>query len=61
MVPRGEVGLIFVAAGSQLQIGGQPLLSGPVQTGIVGALLLTTVAGPLGLAFALRRGGARPR
>jgi len=61
MVPRGEVGLIFVAAGSQLQIGGQPLLSGPVQTGIVGALLLTTVAGPLGLAFALRRGGPRPR
>jgi len=60
MVPRGEVGLIFVAAGSQLQIGGQPLLSGPVQTGIVGALLLTTIAGPLGLAFALRRGGAGP-
>ncbi|MDR3673763.1 MAG: cation:proton antiporter [Holophaga sp.] len=59
MVPRGEVGLIFVAAGSQLRLDGQPLLSGPIQTGIVGALLLTTIAGPLGLGRALRRGAAR--
>ena len=56
MVPRGEVGLIFVATGSQLSLGGQPLLSGEVQAGIVGALLLTTVAGPLGLGWALRKG-----
>jgi Kef-type K+ transport system membrane component KefB len=59
MVPRGEVGLIFVATGSQLQLGGQPLLSGEIQAGIVGALLLTTIAGPLGLGWALRRGGAK--
>jgi Kef-type K+ transport system membrane component KefB len=59
MVPRGEVGLIFVAAGSQLQLDGQPLFSAGIQAGIVGALLLTTVAGPLGLGRALRRGGAK--
>jgi Kef-type K+ transport system membrane component KefB len=59
MVPRGEVGLIFVATGSQLQLAGQPLLSTSIQAGIVGALLLTTVAGPLGLGWALRRRRAR--
>ena len=59
MVPRGEVGLIFVATGSQLQLSGQPLLSTSIQAGIVGALLLTTVAGPLGLGWALRRRRAR--
>lgn len=55
MVPRGEVGLIFVAAGAQLQVNGAPLLSAEVQAGVVGALLLTTVAGPVGLGWALRR------
>jgi Kef-type K+ transport system membrane component KefB len=53
MVPRGEVGLIFVAAGAQLQLNGSPLLSAPVQAAIVGAILLTTLAGPIGLARAL--------
>ena len=56
MVARGEVGLIFVATGSQLALDGHPLLSAEVQAGIVGALLITTVAGPLGLGWALRRG-----
>jgi Kef-type K+ transport system membrane component KefB len=55
MVPRGEVGLIFVAAGSQLRLDGAPLLSPELQAGIVGALLLTTLAGPLGLNLALKR------
>lgn len=55
MVPRGEVGLIFVAVGSRLTLGGAPLLTQDVQAGIVGALLLTTVAGPIGLAWALRK------
>jgi len=54
MVPRGEVGLIFVAAGAQLQLNGAPLLSADVQAGIIGALLLTTVAGPVGLGWVLR-------
>jgi Kef-type K+ transport system membrane component KefB len=58
MVPRGEVGLIFVAAGAQLQLNGVPLLSQDLQAGIVGALLLTTVAGPVGLGWVLRDGAA---
>jgi Kef-type K+ transport system membrane component KefB len=55
MVPRGEVGLIFVAAGSQLDLGGRPLLASATQAAVVGAILLTTLAGPLGLALSLRR------
>ena len=58
MVPRGEVGLIFVAAGAQLQWNGAPLLSPGIQAGIIGALLLTTVAGPVGLGRVLRPGKA---
>jgi len=57
MVPRGEVGLIFVAAGAQLQMNGMPLLSVEVQAGVIGALLLTTVAGPVGLGWALHGKG----
>ncbi len=53
MVPRGEVGLIFVAAGAQLQLNNVPLLSPETQAGIIGALLLTTVAGPVGLGWVL--------
>jgi Kef-type K+ transport system membrane component KefB len=56
MVPRGEVGLIFVAAGSQLHLNGTPLLSADVQAGIIGALLITTVLGPVGLGWVLRAG-----
>ena len=57
MVPRGEVGLIFVAAGAQLHLNGAPLLSADVQAGVIGALLLTTVAGPVGLGWVLRSRG----
>lgn len=64
MVPRGEVGLIFVTVGAGLQVNGQPLLSAAVQASIVGAILLTTALGPIGLAWTLgrqaRRGGVRP-
>jgi Kef-type K+ transport system membrane component KefB len=55
MVPRGEVGLIFVAVGASLQVGGRPLLSPEVQAGIVGAILLTTILGPIGLSWVLGR------
>ena len=55
MVPRGEVGLIFVATGAQLQLNGSPLLNADVQAGVIGALLLTTVAGPVGLGWVLKR------
>jgi len=59
MVPRGEVGLIFVAAGSALVLDGRPLLSPELQAGIVGALLLTTIAGPMGLGWVLRRAASQ--
>ena len=55
MVPRGEVGLIFVATGAHLQLNGAPLLSADVQAGVIGALLLTTIAGPMGLGWMLQR------
>ena len=54
MVPRGEVGRIFVAAGAQLRLNGAPLLSAEVQAGVIGTLLITTVAGPVGLGWVLR-------
>ncbi|MBK8726832.1 MAG: cation:proton antiporter [Holophagaceae bacterium] len=60
MVPRGEVGLIFVATGSALTLNGAPLLSAEVQAGVVAALLLTTLAGPVGLGWVLRRRAAGP-
>jgi len=55
MVPRGEVGLIFVATGAQMRFHDQPLLSPEIQAGIVGAILLTTIVGPVGLAWVLNR------
>lgn len=57
MVPRGEVGLIFVAVGARLTLKGQPLLEPGIQAAVVGALLLTTIAGPVGLAYVLKRKG----
>jgi Kef-type K+ transport system membrane component KefB len=50
MMPRGEVGLIFVAVGAQLNI-----LSASLQAAVVMAMLLTTVLGPIGLDRILRR------
>lgn len=55
MVPRGEVGLIFVATGSALNLESAPLLSPEIQAGIVGALVLTTIAGPIGLGLVLKK------
>jgi Kef-type K+ transport system membrane component KefB len=54
MVPRGEVGLIFVTTGSALTLAGHPLLSPQVQAGIVGAIVFTTIIGPMGLGWALK-------
>jgi hypothetical protein len=53
MVPRGEVGLIFVSVGLTIKINGEPLLSPEVQAGVVGAILLTTIFGPIGLSWVL--------
>jgi len=55
MVPRGEVGLIFVSVGRTIQINGEPLLSPEVQAGVLGAILLTTILGPIGLSWVLGR------
>lgn len=55
MVPRGEVGFIFVGVGDALTLNGQPLLSPAVSAAIVAALLLTTLIGPIGLGWDLRR------
>ena len=51
------MGLIFVAVGSQLRVNGVPLLNPELQAGIIGALLLTTILGPAGLAWVLRKPG----
>jgi Kef-type K+ transport system membrane component KefB len=53
MVPRGEVGLIFVSVGRSIQVNGHPLLSAEVQAGVLGAILLTTILGPIGLSWVL--------
>ena len=53
--PPGRGGLILVAVGAGLQSGGHSLLSPVVQAGIVGAILLTTVIGPMGLSRVLAR------
>jgi Kef-type K+ transport system membrane component KefB len=50
MMPRGEVGLIFVATGAQLGV-----LSGPIQSAVVAAMMLTTVMGPIGLSWLLNQ------
>ena len=53
MVPRGEVGLIFVSVGRSINFNDKPLLSPEVQAGVLGAILLTTVLGPIGLSWVL--------
>jgi Kef-type K+ transport system membrane component KefB len=55
MVPRGEVGIIFVAVGRDIQINGKPFLNHEVQAGMLGAILLTTILGPIGLAWVVNR------
>lgn len=50
MMPRGEVGLIFVATGAQLNI-----LKPDIQAAVVVAMMLTTMIGPIGLSWMLRR------
>ena len=55
MVPRGEVGLIFVAVGRSININGLPLINAQVQAGVLGAILMTTIIGPIGLSWVLGR------
>lgn len=60
MVPRGEVGLVFVAVGSQMVLNGSPLLAPEWKAALVGAILLTTLLGPVGLNAVLARSTRRP-
>ncbi len=60
MVPRGEVGLVFVAVGSQMVLNGSPLLAPEWKAALVGAILLTTLLGPVGLNAVLARSIRHP-
>jgi Kef-type K+ transport system membrane component KefB len=55
MVPRGEVGLIFAGIGTSLTLDGRPVLSPGVFSAVILMVLVTTLATPLGLRWALRR------
>jgi len=59
MVPRGEVGLIFVAVGRDIKINGASFLSSEIQAGMLGAILLATIVGPIGLGWAMDRAKSR--
>lgn len=63
MVPRGEVGLIFAAAGARLEVDGKPLFSRGIYAALVTAVFVTTVIAPPLLARRIRmrnrRGGGR--
>jgi Kef-type K+ transport system membrane component KefB len=55
MIPRGEVGLIFAGIGTRLTLEGQPLLSPSLFSAVVLMVLVTTLAAPIGLRWALKR------
>lgn len=50
MLPRGEVGLIFAGIGKALGV-----ISGGVFSAVIVMVILTTVATPIGLSYAVRR------
>lgn len=53
MVPRGEVGLVFAGIGTALTIAGEPLLDAGTFSAVVLMVLVTTLAAPVGLRWAL--------
>jgi Kef-type K+ transport system membrane component KefB len=53
MIPRGEVGLIFAGIGSALVLDGRPLLSQDTFSALVLMVVVTTLAAPVGLRWAL--------
>jgi Kef-type K+ transport system membrane component KefB len=61
MVPRGEVGLIFVGIGATLMLEGRPILSGGLISAVVLMVLVTTLAAPIGLRWAFQRTVKSPR
>jgi Kef-type K+ transport system membrane component KefB len=46
MIPRGEVGLIFVGIGASLQVGGEPILSASTLSALVFMVMATTLVTP---------------
>jgi Kef-type K+ transport system membrane component KefB len=54
MTPRGEVGLIFAAAGAKTEIDGKPLLSPGIYAALVTAVFVTTLLAPPSLAARIR-------
>jgi Kef-type K+ transport system membrane component KefB len=57
MIPRGEVGLIFAAAGHALLLDGKPVISESTYGAIVIMVMITTMVTPPLLAWSLKRAG----
>jgi Kef-type K+ transport system membrane component KefB len=55
MIPRGEVGLIFASIGSQLSLGGTPVISRSVFSALVVMVTFTTMLTPPLLKWSLRQ------
>jgi Kef-type K+ transport system membrane component KefB len=55
MMPRGEVGLIFAGIGAQLVLGGRPIIDPATYAAAVFMVVVTTMATPPLLVWALRR------
>ena len=55
MIPRGEVGLIFVNLGLGLTVAGEPVVDQALFSIIVLMVLVTTVITPPALQWSLRR------
>jgi Kef-type K+ transport system membrane component KefB len=58
MMPRGEVGLIFAGIGTQLILGGRPVVDGGTYAAAVFMVVATTMATPPLLLWSMRRGGS---
>ncbi len=57
MIPRGEVGLIFVGIGSQMVLGGVPVIDQNTFAAVVIMVIVTTLVTPPLLKVAFARGG----
>ena len=55
MIPRGEVGLIFIAMGATLMVHGRPLFNANMVSAMVVMVMLTTVMTPPLLKWAFTR------
>jgi Kef-type K+ transport system membrane component KefB len=59
MVPRGEVGLIFAAIGSQLRLDGRPVIEPSTFSAVVIMVVVTTVITPPALKWSVTRSARR--